>query len=502
MEVSTNLGRVSIVPRGEYDPAVQYERLDIVRYAGSGYLVLRPVQGVTPDDGADYMLITEKGGAGDTGATGPRGEQGETGPHGPRGEKGDPGSSIASIERTSGTGAPGTTDTYTITLTNGVTTTFQVYNGADGAGAGDMTKAVYDPRGKNTDVFAYVDNGLALKQPLLTGQPGQVVGFDAAGAAVAQDAPDQAGAVTVPGGGVMELGQELGDGPYTFEFTEDGEEAVSAAQVSYDTAQSGLQAETVQGAVDALSARTARMSSINLMDNGYFAGPVNQRGQTSYSGVCFAIDRWLFYNEKSNTAATLELLDDCILMQTKTSDAQNHCLIQRVEIDTYRKYRGKTITVSLLARGAGTLILYGEYMRTDSTVWQKANVHALSDDYEMYTLTYEIPNELPSDIAAASLGSFMLGNYAGSIYAKAIKAELGPVQTLAHQDVEGNWVLNDPPPDKAMELAKCQRYYQIFATQSMRPAKAIDFRPPMRANPTLGTIVIDGVTYYTADANL
>ena len=352
--------------------------------------------------------------------------------------------------------------------------------------------------GAHMDIRAALDD----KQPLLTGQPGQVVGFDAAGAAVAQDAPDQAGAVTVPGGGVMELGQELGDGPYTFEFTEDGEEAVSAAQVSYDTAQSGLQAETVQGAVDALSARTARMSSINLMDNGYFAGPVNQRGQTSYSGVCFAIDRWLFYNEKSNTAATLELLDDCILMQTKTSDAQNHCLIQRVEIDTYRKYRGKTITVSLLARGAGTLILYGEYMRTDSTVWQKANVHALSDDYEMYTLTYEIPNELPSDIAAASLGSFMLGNYAGSIYAKAIKAELGPVQTLAHQDVEGNWVLNDPPPDKAMELAKCQRYYQIFATQSMRPAKAIDFRPPMRANPTLGTIVIDGVTYYTADANL
>ena len=45
------------------------------------------------------------------------------------------GSSIQSIERTSGTGAPGTTDTYTVTLTNGDTTTFQVYNGKDGSGA-------------------------------------------------------------------------------------------------------------------------------------------------------------------------------------------------------------------------------------------------------------------------------------------------------------------------------------------------------------------------------
>ena len=67
------------------------------------------------------------------------------------------GSSIQSIDRTSGTGASGTTDTYTVTLTNGDTTTFQVYNGRDGSGSGDMTKAVYDPQGKAQDIFAYAD---------------------------------------------------------------------------------------------------------------------------------------------------------------------------------------------------------------------------------------------------------------------------------------------------------------------------------------------------------
>lgn len=78
-------------------------------------------------------------------------------PQGVQGETGDPGSSIQKIERTDGTGAAGTVDTYTVTLTDGSTTTFQVRNGADGQGAGDMTAAVYDPRGLARDVFAYAD---------------------------------------------------------------------------------------------------------------------------------------------------------------------------------------------------------------------------------------------------------------------------------------------------------------------------------------------------------
>ncbi len=246
METSTNLGRVSLVPRGEYDPQAQYQRLDIVRYGGSSYLALRDLQGVTPEDGTDYMLISEKGGKGDRGVSGDaagfgavsatvddtsgtpsvdvssagpdtakefsfafHGLKGEQGIRGVKGDTGETGNGIASIERTSGTGAAGTTDTYTITMTDGSTAEFQVYNGADGAGAGDMTKSVYDPKGRSTDIFAYVDDamknvkvdvdeeptkdsqnpvssggtyaGLATKQDTLTGLPGQVVRFDGMG---------------------------------------------------------------------------------------------------------------------------------------------------------------------------------------------------------------------------------------------------------------------------------------------------------------------------------
>ena len=97
------------------------------------------------------------------------------------------GSSIQSIERTSGTGAPGTTDTYTVTLTNGDTTTFQVYNGKDGSGAGDMTKSVYDQQGKAQDIFAYAD----AKQAKITAS-GILKGNGAGGVSAAVKGTDYA----------------------------------------------------------------------------------------------------------------------------------------------------------------------------------------------------------------------------------------------------------------------------------------------------------------------
>lgn len=55
--------------------------------------------------------------------------------------------SIVSVERTSGSGQPGQTDTYTITLRSGTTFTFQVTNGANGQngenGPGGSPMGVY-----------------------------------------------------------------------------------------------------------------------------------------------------------------------------------------------------------------------------------------------------------------------------------------------------------------------------------------------------------------------
>ena len=86
----------------------------------------------TETDLTDYYTKSETdslvGGKGDTG------EKGDTGAKGDKGDKGDDGNGIVSVVRTSGTGAPGTTDTFTITFTDTTTSTFNVYNGQDGIG--------------------------------------------------------------------------------------------------------------------------------------------------------------------------------------------------------------------------------------------------------------------------------------------------------------------------------------------------------------------------------
>ena len=94
---------------------------------------------------------------GQKGDIGPQGDVGPRGPQGVQGPQGEIGVSIVKIERTSGNGAAGTADTYTITMSDGSKSTFNVWNGADGEGAGDMLKSVYDPQNKAQDVFAYVD---------------------------------------------------------------------------------------------------------------------------------------------------------------------------------------------------------------------------------------------------------------------------------------------------------------------------------------------------------
>lgn len=58
------------------------------------------------------------------------------------GAKGDPGRGIKSIARTSGNGAAGTTDTYTITYTDNTTGTFQVRNGSNGTAGTAATFAI------------------------------------------------------------------------------------------------------------------------------------------------------------------------------------------------------------------------------------------------------------------------------------------------------------------------------------------------------------------------
>lgn len=80
---------------------------------------------------------------GKDGAAGAKGDTGATG------AKGEDGRGIVSITRTSGNGAAGTVDTYTIAYSDSTTSTFTVRNGADGTAAGITIDGTVTSTGTN-----------------------------------------------------------------------------------------------------------------------------------------------------------------------------------------------------------------------------------------------------------------------------------------------------------------------------------------------------------------
>ena len=225
------------------------------------------------------------------------------------------------------------------------------------------------------------DESLLAKQDKLTGQPGQVVGFGADGAAVA-----------------------------------------------------------AQG-----------WSNPNLLDNWYFGDPVNQRGQTEYTGTAgYFIDRW-----KRDAGILVALTSEGL--ELRRNSAGNNGVFQPVE--RWQGLKQQRLTISALVRGtAGTQGLLG-FSGGGNSIYD--NWVPLTGDLQLITYTFIVPSTattLNIIIRAATDDDY--ANEAVTL--KAAKLELGPTQTLAHQDADGNWVLNDPPPNKALELAKCQRYQRAI----------------------------------------
>ena len=138
-----DLGKVSIVPRGEYDASTEYHPLDLISYQGSGYLVLKTATGVTPVVGEYYQLISSKGDKGE------KGDKGDTGARGATGSTGSSGSNATingykSITLKGGTGISVTNSGSTCTISQSSSSAkiaYGKYNGSD-TGSADTTRTI------------------------------------------------------------------------------------------------------------------------------------------------------------------------------------------------------------------------------------------------------------------------------------------------------------------------------------------------------------------------
>lgn len=235
-------------------------------------------------------------------------------------------------------------------------------------------------------------------------------------------------------------------------------------------------------------------SNRNLLDNWYFVGggsqqgggrfPINQRGKLVYHGPAYSIDRWFIQQ-----GVTLTVNADGITIQNTGS--QEMQFSQTLELTEF--YPGASYTASALVKsvtGNASIFLQengGDY----TTVFNFALHDGLNYGSGIFNET-DFENNLRF--------IFVIGAGA-SVKLSSSKLELGPTQTLAYQDEDGNWQLFETL-DYGEELAKCQAYLQIYRTQALRPTYAADCRPVMRIDPTPGTLAIDGVTYYTNSAEL
>lgn len=233
----------------------------------------------------------------------------------------------------------------------------------------------------------------------------------------------------------------------------------------------------------------------NLLVNWYFGNPVNQRGQTSYPGGAYAVDRWL----PSSGNTSLVVNDGFLTVTTRTNGAA----VDQIQEFPYPP--GTVLTLSALMRcttaNAGLQCRFGK----DGTATDYSETVMLTGtgDWELITL----PLTIPSGIGAVLQSPRFRGTAAGITYdIKAIKLELGTQQTLAHQE-NGVWVLNEIP-DYSEQYRRCLRYFQsiqggnfpIFAGEvgaTGRLCFTVPLVEPMRSGVTVADVAASDI-YTTA----
>lgn len=233
-----------------------------------------------------------------------------------------------------------------------------------------------------------------------------------------------------------------------------------------------------------------RHSNPNLLDNWYFADPINQRGETEYTNSAsrsnYSIDRWILHWYPAKLS-----VDGGVAF---SNIGQSNSILRQYIVsseDYAANFGSKTVTTSLLANNmllTATVTLPADFK--NNTYYGYAYIPGKSTNIRIAMHNHWLAFDIYIDNKDGDVSLNLI----------AAKLELGEHQTLAHQDDTGAWVLNDPPPNKQQELAKCQRYFrsmrgistQDYANFAIGVASSttsafvfVNLPVPMRAAPTV-----------------
>lgn len=239
-----------------------------------------------------------------------------------------------------------------------------------------------------------------------------------------------------------------------------------------------------------------------MLENAYWVGRiVNQRGQNTYTkkdSTC-AIDRWSVYSGHSNSNVKLSPLDTCLRLVISSNDPSK-------PVEFYQRFipkdmglkGGDTVTFSILFKAYDyfTEAAHEAFMfmwSADNSISINSAVYIdyTDDSTRLASYTITLPNGFNLDQVCGV--TFNQSVIRSSVNFYAAKLEKGSVQTLAHQE-NGVWILNDPAPDPALELLKCQRYLRVYSDDTplgtcirggFGSYGTVLSGPPMRCEPTI-----------------
>ena len=168
-----------------------------------------------------------------------------------------------------------------------------------------------------------------------------------------------------------------------------------------------------------------------------------QHAVRGYTGAGYGIDRWIL---QAVTSCSMLVGDGYITLYAKNNDG----LLQKFPAERFSI--GDTITVSVLT-DTGLL---------SKTITLTESVQAYPYDNSIWNMAAGKSNGIWIIYALITYNQ----STEQAINIKAAKLELGSQQTLAHQDADGNWVLNEIP-DYGEQLRRCQRYFVNFNPYKM-----------------------------------